>query len=77
MDRLRRVWPFYPATLRVGVTIELATGCALLAVPSVVVLAVAGMAGAADGWLLWPVVGVHGVLAAALVVGLLRVGRTS
>jgi hypothetical protein len=41
------------------------------------ILVVAGATGAADGWLLWPVVGLHGLLAAALVLGSLRVGRTS
>jgi hypothetical protein len=34
-----------------------------------VVLAWAGAAGVADGWLLWPVVGLHAILAAALAVG--------
>jgi NADH:ubiquinone oxidoreductase subunit 3 (subunit A) len=34
-----------------------------------VVLAWAGAAGTADGWLLWPVVGLHAILAAALAVG--------
>jgi hypothetical protein len=119
-------WPSLPAMLRVSAIVELATGCALLATPSVViqallgspsnqvgwivarilggallalgvagmltrgespqrgvalafivydtstavVLAWAGAAGAADGWLLWPVVGLHAILAAALAVGL-------
>jgi len=118
----RKAWPFLPAMLRVSAIVELATGCALLATPSVVIqaligspsnqvgwivarilggallaLGVAGMltrgespergvalafvvydtstavvlvwAGAADGWLLWPVVGLHAILAAALAVG--------
>ena len=34
-----------------------------------VVLAWAGAAGVADGWLLWPVVGLHGILAVAVAVG--------
>jgi hypothetical protein len=54
-----------------------ALGFAVYNVSTTVVLAVAGALGAADGWLLWPVVAIHGVLTAALVVGLLRVGRTS
>ena len=118
----RKAWPFLPAMLRVSAIVELATGCALLATPSVViqaligspsnqvgwivarilggalvalgvagmltrgespepgvvlafivydtstavVLAWAGAAGMADGWLLWPVVGLHAILAAAL-----------
>jgi hypothetical protein len=122
----RKAWPFLPAMLRVSAIIELATCCALLATPSVVlqaligspsnqagwivarilggallalgiagmltrgestepgvalafivydtstavVLAWAGAAGVADGWLLWPVVALHAVLAAALAVGL-------
>ena len=119
----RKAWPFLPAMLRVSAIVELATGCALLATPSVVIqaligspsnqvgwivarilggallaLGVAGMltrgespergvalafivydtstavllawAGAADGWLLWPVVGLHAIFAAALAVGL-------
>ena len=121
----RKAWPFLPAMLRVSAIVELATGCALLATPSVViqvligspsnqvgwivarilggallalgvagmltrgespergvalafivydtstavVLAWAGAAGAADGWLLWPVVGLHAILAVALAVG--------
>ena len=36
-----------------------------------------GVAGAADGWLLWPVVGIHGILAVTLIVLSFRVGRTS
>jgi hypothetical protein len=43
---------------------------------STTVILVAGATGAADGWLLWPVVGLHGLLAAALTLGPLRVGRT-
>src|SRR4029450_4322748 len=35
---------------------------------SPVILGVAGVAGAADGWLLWPVVGIHGILAVTLIV---------
>ena len=122
----RKAWPFLPAMLRVSAIVELATGCALLATPDVVIqallgspsnqvgwilarilvgellaLGVAGMltrgespergvalafivydtstavllawaggAGAADGWLLWPVVGLHAIFAAALAVGL-------
>ena len=121
----RKAWQFLPAMLRVSAIVELATGCALLAIPSVViqaligspsdqvgwivarilggallalgvagmltrgespergvvlafivydtsttlVLAWAGAAGTADGWLLWPVVGLHAILAAALAVG--------
>ena len=121
----RKAWQFLPAMLRVSAIVELATGCALLAIPSVViqaligspsdqvgwivarilggallalgvagmltrgespergvvlalivyntstavVLAWAGAAGAADGWLLWPAVGLHAILAAALTVG--------
>ena len=122
----RKAWPSLPAMLGVSAIVELATGCALLAIPSVViqaligspsdqvgwivarilggallalgvagmltggespergvalafivydtstavVLAWAGAAGTADGWLLWPVVGLHAILAAALAAGL-------
>ena len=122
----KKAWQFLPAMLRVSAIVELATGCALLAIPSVViqaligspsgpvgwiaarilggallalgvagmltraespergvvlafivydtsttlVLAWAGAAGTADGWLLWPVVGLHAILAAVLAVGL-------
>jgi hypothetical protein len=56
-----------------GVVLGFAVYNALTAI----ILVVAGATGAADGWLLWPVVGLHGLLAAALVLGSLRVGRTS
>jgi hypothetical protein len=42
VDRQSRIRPFLPATLRVGAIIELAIGCALLAVPSVVIQALVG-----------------------------------
>ena len=132
VDRPEKAWPLRPAALRLSAIVELAIGCALLTIPSVVIqaligspsdqagwigavlgggllalgvagmltpsqspergvvlgfavynaltaiiLVVAGATGAADGWLLWPVVGLHGLLAAALVLGSLRVGRTS
>jgi hypothetical protein len=133
VDRPEKAWPLRPAALRLSAIVELAIGCALLTIPSVVIqaligapsdqagwivgrvlgggllalgvagmftpsqsgergvvlgfavynaltatiLVVAGASGAADGWLLWPVVGLHGLLAAALVLGSLRVGRTS
>ena len=133
MEQLRRVHSLLAATLRVSAIIEVATGCALLTVPSgviqaligsrsdqagwmvgrvlggalvalgvaamfpsgqapergvalgfavynastTVILGVAGVTGAADGWLLWPVVGIHGLLAVTLIVLSFRVGRTS
>jgi hypothetical protein len=54
-----------------------AWGFAVYNALTTVILVVAGTTRAADGWLLWPVVGLHGLLAAALVLGSLRVGRTS
>ena len=54
-----------------------ASGFAVYNALTTVILVVAGTTGAADGWLLWPVVGLHGILAAALVLGSLSVGRTS
>jgi hypothetical protein len=133
LDQPENAWPLRPAALRISAMGELATGCALLTVPSVVIqaligspsdqagsivgrvlgggllalgvagmltpsqspergvvlglavyntsatviLAVAGATGAADGWLLWPVVGLHGLLAVALALGSVRNGRTS
>ena len=53
-----------------------ALGFAVYNASTTVILLVAGATGAADGWLLWPVVGLHGLLAAALTPGPLRVGRT-
>jgi hypothetical protein len=54
-----------------------AWGFAVYNALATVILVVAGTTGAADGWLLWPVVALHGLLAAALVLGSLRVDRTS
>jgi hypothetical protein len=133
LDQPEKAWPLRPVALRISAIGELATGCALLTVPSVVIqaligspsdqagwivgrvlgggllalgvagmstpsqspergvalgfavynasatviLVVAGATGAADGWLLWPVVGLHGLLAAALALGSLKVDRSS
>jgi hypothetical protein len=127
---LRRVRSLLTATLRVSAIIEVATGCALLIVPSDIIQAligsrsdqagwivgrvlggallalgvaamfppgqspergvalgfaiynasttvILGVAGVADGWLLWPVVGIHGILTVALIVLTFRVRRTS
>jgi hypothetical protein len=127
---LRRVRSLLTATLRVSAIIEVATGCALLTVPSDIIQAligsssdqagwivgrvlggallalgvaamfppgqspergvalgfaiynasttvILGVAGVADGWLLWPVVGIHGILTVALIVLTFRVRRTS
>ena len=54
-----------------------ALGFAVYNALTTIILVVAGTSGTADGWLLWPVVGLHGLLTAALVLGLLRVDRTS
>lgn len=54
-----------------------ALGFAVYNASTTVILGVAGVAGAADGWLLWPVVGIHGILAVTLIVLSFRVGRTS
>jgi hypothetical protein len=127
---LRRVRSLLTATLRVSAIIEVATGCALLTVPSDIIQAligsssdqagwivgrvlggallalgvaamfppgqspergvalgfaiynasttvILGVAGVADGWLLWSVVGIHGILTVALIVLTFRVRRTS
>jgi hypothetical protein len=52
-------------------------GFAVYNASTTVILVVAGATGAADGWLLWPVVGLHGLLAVALALRSLRAGRTS
>ena len=54
-----------------------ALGFAIYNASTTVILGVAGVAGAADGWLLWPVVGIHGILTVALIVLTFRVRRTS
>jgi hypothetical protein len=54
-----------------------ALGFAVYNASATVILSVAGVAGAADGWLLWPVVGIHGILVVMLIVLSFRVGRTS
>ena len=54
-----------------------ALGFAVYNASATVILSVAGVAGAADGWLLWPVVGIHGILAVTLIVLSFRVGQTS
>ena len=56
---------------------RVALGFAVYNASTTVILGVAGVAGAADGWLLWPVVGIHGILAVTLIVLSFRVGRTS
>ena len=53
-----------------------ALGLTVYNTSATVVLMVAGATGAADGWLLWPAVGLHGLLAAALALGPLGIGRT-
>jgi hypothetical protein len=40
---------------------EVALGFAVYNASTTVILGVAGVTGAADGWLLWPVVGIHGI----------------
>ena len=55
----------------------MALGFAIYNASTTVILGVVGVAGAADGWLLWPVVGIHGILAVTLIVLSFRVGRTS
>ena len=42
VEQVRRVRPSLAATLRVSAIVELATGCALLAVPSLVIQALVG-----------------------------------
>jgi hypothetical protein len=54
-----------------------ALGFAIYNASTTVILGVAGVAGAADGWLLWPVVGIHGILTVALIVLTFRGRRTS
>ena len=51
MDQMRKVRPLFPATLRVSAIVELATGCALLAVPSVVIQGLAGSSSDQAGWI--------------------------
>ena len=55
----RKAWPFLSAMLRVSAIVELATGCALLATPSVVIQALIGSPSNQAGWIVARILGVN------------------
>lgn len=57
MEQLRRVHSLLAATLRVSAIIEVATGCALLTVPSGVIQALIGSRSDQAGWIVGRVLG--------------------
>ena len=71
----RKAWPFLPAMLRVSAIVELATGCALLATPSVVIQALIGSPSNQVGWIVARILG--GALLALGVAGMLTRGEST
>ena len=70
----RKAWPFLAAMLRVSAIVELATGCALLATPSVVIQALLGSPSDQVGWIVARILG--GALLALGVAGMLTRGES-
>lgn len=74
MEQLRRVHSLLAATLRVSAIIEVATGCALLTVPSGVIQALIGSRSDQAGWIVGRVLG--GALVALGVAAMFPSGRS-